>query len=73
MASQPDSFKNRLIPILSTYFGITDPATLDATAEALSRALHDYITQDVQVAAGQPVQVSTVNGTGTTTGPGKLF
>ena len=71
MASSPTSFKQRLIPILSTYFGITDPATLDAAASALSEAIHDYITQDVQVAAGQPVTTST--GAGATSGPGKLF
>lgn len=71
MASTPTAFKARLIPILSTYFGITDPATLDAAAEALSAAIHDYITQDVEVAAGQPV--TTAMSAGATSGPGKLF
>ena len=69
MSSTPTSFKERLIPILEEFFGITDPGTLDAAAEALSNALHDYVTQDVQVAAGIPV----VTSMGQTTGPGKLF
>lgn len=69
MSSTPVAFKNRLIPILSTYFGITDPATLDAAAEALSKALHDYITKDVQVAAGIAVDSTGFK----TSEPGKLF
>lgn len=73
MASTPTAFKQRLIPILSTFFGITDPDTLDKAAEALSNAIHEYVTQDVEVAAGQQVQVSPGSGTGTTSGPGKLF
>ena len=72
MASTPDSFKNRLIPILQAA-GITDPATLEFVASSFSQALHEYVTQDVEVAAGQPVQVSLTNGKGATSGPGKLF
>tara|TARA_R100001086_G_scaffold193117_1_gene110229 strand:+ start:1050 stop:1277 length:228 start_codon:yes stop_codon:yes gene_type:complete len=75
MASTPTAFKQRLIPILSSFFDITDPETLDKAAEALSNAIHDYVTQDVEVAPGQPVRVTTPQGpgTGTTIGPGKLI
>jgi len=68
MASTPQSFAQRLIPLLQAQ-GITDPATLETVAAALSEALHDYITQDVEVAAGQDVDLTA----GKTVSPGKLF
>lgn len=71
MASTPTAFKTRLVAEM-TKIGINDPATLDKVATALSAALHDYITQDVQVSAGQVVQVSPANGQGATAAPGKL-
>lgn len=68
MASTPDAFKARLIAAMGE---VVDPSQLDVIATALSQAIHEYITQDVEVAAGQPVTTST--GAGATSGPGKLF
>lgn len=69
MASTPTAFKERLVALLNETDIVTDPATLDQVAELFSQALHDYITQDVQVAAGQDVDLTA----GKTVSPGKLF
>ena len=73
MASQPDILKAYIVKELSAEFGITNQETLNKVAAALSRAVHTYITTDVEVKIGIPVQVSPATGTGATIGPGDLF
>ena len=71
MASSPDALKPHIIKEFGEAFGISDAATLEKFAEALSKAVHTYITTDVQTAAGQPLKTSL--SAGATSGPGKLF
>lgn len=73
MASVPSRLQGYLVTELRAEFPITDEQTLNKWAAAISRAMHTYITTDVEVKVGIPVQVSPATGTGATIGPGDLF
>lgn len=73
MASVPSKLQGYLVAELRAEFPITDEQTLNKWAAAISRAMHTYITTDVEVEPGIAVQVSPGSGTGATIGPGDLF
>ena len=73
MASVPSKLQGYLVKELKAEFPITDDRTLTKWAAAISRAMHTYITTDVETKAGQQVQVSLADGKGQTIAPGDLF
>jgi hypothetical protein len=73
MASVPDKLAGYLVKEISSEFGITNTQTLERWAAAVSRAIHTYITTDVETKAGQQVQVSLLDGKGQTIAPGDLI
>ena len=76
MASVPDKLAGYLVKEISSEFGITNTETLEKWAAAVSRAIHTYITTDVEVKIGQQViGKDSLNGpvVGQTVTPGDLF
>lgn len=77
MASVPDKLKGYIVKEFSEEFGITNQQTLEKMAAALSRAIHTYITTDVEVKTGQQVEsqdtVTSAKVLGKTITPGDLF
>ena len=75
MASVPSKLQGYLVKELRTEFPITDEQTLSKWAAAISRAIHTYITTDVEVVPGQQVLGQSPSGpvTGQTVTPGDLF
>ena len=76
MASVPSKLQGYLVKELKVEFPITDDQTLNKWASAISRAMHTYITTDVEVKIGQQVTgVDSVSGptVGQTVTPGDLF
>lgn len=73
MASQASKLEGYIISELSKEFDITNQQTLQKLAAALSKAVHTYITTDVEVrtgiqSVGQDPQGGSVNSTTVTTG-----
>jgi hypothetical protein len=76
MASVPNKLQSYLVKEISEEFNIKNTDTLNRWAAAVSRAIHTYITTDVEVKIGQQVEgTDSFNGTtiGKTVTPGDLF
>lgn len=76
MASSPSKLQGYLVKELKAEFPITNDQTLNKWAAAISRAMHTYITTDVEVKIGQQVTgTDSVGGpvTAKTVTPGDLF
>jgi hypothetical protein len=76
MASVPSKLQGYLVKELKVEFPITDDRTLTKWASAISRAMHTYITTDVEVKIGQQVEgVDSLAGKviAKTVTPGDLF
>ena len=76
MASTPSKLQGYLVAEISKEFGITNKETLNRWAGAVAKALHTYITTDVEVKIGQQVEgTDSLSGkvVGKTVTPGDLF
>ena len=76
MASVPSKLQAYIVKEISDEFNITNTQTLNRWAGAMARAVHTYITTDVEVKIRQQLEgVDSLSGpvVGQTVTPGDLF